>query len=243
MHMVGGEHDDIDGTGQDEAYDAGEQLRLTGDDDDALPWLESDEDEEEPGSDYRILIFAAIAVAALAAILLAANHFLSRQAAGDAVPDGSTIAAPEEPYKERPENPGGSEVAGTGDMSFEVGEGQRREGRIASDAPAPSIDVEAAPAAAPATGSGAAATPAPARAATGVGVQIGAYSTRAAAEAGWTQLSGRYSALQGLGHRVVEGTADSGTIFRLQAIAGDVEAANALCRSIRNAGGDCQVKR
>ncbi|MFC3098579.1 SPOR domain-containing protein [Alteraurantiacibacter palmitatis] len=243
MHMAGGEHDGSDENVHDDAYEAGEQLRLTSDEDDALPWLESDEEEEEPASDYRILIFAALAVAALAAILFSANHFLSRQSAGDAVPDGSTIAAPEEPYKERPENPGGSEVAGTGDMSFEVGEGQRREGRIAGDAPAPSIDVEAAPTAAPTTGAGPAATPAPARAATGVGVQIGAYSTRAAADAGWSQLSGRYSALQGLGHRVVEGTADSGTIFRLQAIASDVEAANALCRSIRNAGGDCQVKR
>lgn len=241
VHMAGGEQDGSEGNLPDEALETDEQLRLTADDDDALPWLESDEEEEEPQSDYRILIFAVIAVVALAAILFAANHFLSRQAAGDAVPDGSTIAAPEEPYKERPENPGGSEVAGTGDMSFEVGEGQRREGRIASDAPAPTIDLEAAPAA-PAAGASPAAAPAP-RTATGVGVQIGAYSTRAAAEAGWSQLSGRYSALQGVGHRVVEGTADSGTIFRLQAIASDVEAANALCRSIRSAGGDCQVKR
>jgi hypothetical protein len=77
----------------------------------------------------------------------------------------------------------------------------------------------------------------------GIGVQVGAYSTRAAAEAGWTQLSGRIEPLQGRSHRVVEGTADSGTIYRLQAVAGTVAEADALCRSIKASGGDCQVKR
>lgn len=230
-----------------------EQLALTGDDTD-LPWLDGDDDyEEEPGHDYRILIFAVVAVLALAAILFGANRFFSRGSDSTAEPDGSIIAAPDGAYKEPPQDPGGAEVAGTGDLSYEVGEGQGREGQIAGGAPAPSFDVGPSPSSGPAAGSGAAAAPqAPAAGAgvssatartTGVGVQVGAFSTRAAAEAGWNQLAGRYSVLQGLGHRVVEGTADSGTIYRLQAIASDVEAANALCRAIRNAGGDCQVKR
>jgi hypothetical protein len=77
----------------------------------------------------------------------------------------------------------------------------------------------------------------------GIGVQVGAYSSRAAAEAGWTQLSARITPLQGRSHRVVEGTADSGTIYRLQAMAGSGDEADALCRGIKAAGGDCQVKR
>jgi hypothetical protein len=56
------------------------------------------------------------------------------------------------------------------------------------------------------------------RHAVGVGVQVGAYSTRAQAEAGWSQLATRYEVLQGRSHRVLEGTADSGTIYRLQAV-------------------------
>ena len=155
----------------------------------------------------------------------------------------------------RPDQAGGTQVAGTGDLSFEVGEGEGRESRIASNDAAPSLDVDQAPATGTPTGPGAtptpgvATTPAPAATRTpaartgGVGVQVGAYSSRASAETGWTQLSGRYSALQGLSHRVIEGTADSGTIFRLQAVASDAAAADALCRSIRSAGGDCQVKR
>jgi hypothetical protein len=42
---------------------------------------------------------------------------------------------------------------------------------------------------------------------------------------------------------VVEGVADSGTIFRLQALAGSVAEAETLCRDIKAQGGDCQVKR
>lgn len=221
-----------------DAYEVGEQLTLT-DDDDALPWLETDDEDVEQGSDYRILIFAALAVVALGAILFGANYFFSGRTGG-ATPDGSTIAAPDEAYKVRPEDAGGTEVAGTGDLSFEVGQGEGRESRIASDDPAPSIDIEAAaPAVAPTPGTSP--TTAPART-TGVGVQVGAYSSRASAEAGWNQLRGRFEALSGISHRIIEGTADSGTIYRLQAVTSDRAAADALCRSIRQAGGDCQVK-
>ena len=77
----------------------------------------------------------------------------------------------------------------------------------------------------------------------GIGVQVGAYSTRAQAETGWSQLTARIEALQGRNHRIVQGTADSGTIYRLQAVAGTVAEAETLCRSIKSQGGDCQVKR
>ncbi len=241
MVASGGEHEGDVPEG--DAYEAGEQLTLTGDGD-ALPWLEADDEEVEQGTDYRILIFAALAVVALAAILFAANHFLSGRMGGDTAPDGSTIAAPDGAYKTRPTDAGGTEVAGTGDLSFEVGEGEGREGRIASNDAAPSIDVEqAGPAAPAATPASPGATPTAAPRATGVGIQVGAYSSRASAEAGWSQLSGRFDVLSGLNHRIIEGTADSGTIFRLQAVASNAAAADTVCRAIRNGGGDCQVKR
>ena len=101
--------------------------------------------------------------------------------------------------------------------------------------PRPSIDREQAAASTPASR--------PTATASGVGVQVGAYSSRDAAEAGWSTLSGRIPALQGRNHRVVQGTADSGTIYRLQAVAGTVAEAETLCRSIKSQGGDCQVKR
>jgi hypothetical protein len=213
-----------------DAFEAEQQLTLA-DADERLPWLESEDDYEQPGVDTgRIVAFAAIGLLAIVVALGAVWLFTREPAAETAVADGSTIEAPDGPYKTRPAEPGGREVEGTGDTSFEVAEGEAVVGRIAGsgEAPEPSIDREQA------------GVPAQAGA---VGVQVGAYSNRAQAEAGWSQLAGRFEALQGRNHRVLEGTADSGTIYRLQALAGTVTEAETLCRSIKAAGGDCQVKR
>jgi len=212
-----------------------EQLTLA-DADERLPWLESDDDDEQPGVDTgRILAFAAVGLLAVV-LLLGVLYFLTREPGdGDVVADGSTIEAPDEPYRTRPADPGGQEVAGTGDTSFEVAEGETIEGQIAGEAspPAPSID----------RNQGDTPAPAPSAVSGGIGVQVGAYSSRAAAETGWSQLTGRIDALQGHSHRIIQGTADSGTIYRLQAVAGSAAEADSLCRSIRSEGGDCQVKR
>jgi len=219
--------------GDEDTIEAEEQLALA-DGEERLPWLESDDEDEQPGVDTgRIVAFGAVGALALLLLLGALWWFTDDRADDELVADGGTIEAPDEPYRTRPDDPGGQQVAGTGDTSFEVGEGQAVEGRIAGEAPAPSIDREQADAPA------ATSTPA----ARGIGVQVGAYSSRETAETGWTTLSGRIEALQGRNHRVVQGTADSGTIYRLQALAGTVVEAETLCRSIKSQGGDCQVKR
>jgi hypothetical protein len=145
------------------------------------------------------------------------------------------IEAPDEPYRIAPGDPGGRQVEGTGDTSFEVAEGVTVDSRIAGSgvAPVPSIDREQgeAPAGEPGLPSG------------GAGVQVGAYSSRAAADAGWVHPTGRIEALQGRSHRIVQGTADSGTIYRLQVMAGSGAEADTLCGAIKAQGGDCQVKR
>ena len=215
--------------------DEQEQLTLA-DSEERLPWLESDDDDDLPGVDTgRLIVFAAFGL--LAAVLaLGALWFFTRDSSGEElVADGSTIEAPDEPYKTRPADPGGREVAGTGDTSFDVAEGKTVEGQIAGETPAPAPSVE--------PGQNATPTAEPTAASGVVGVQVGAYSTRAAAEAGWSTLSGRIEALQGRNHRIVQGIADSGTIYRLQAVAGSAAEAEELCRNIRSEGGDCQVKR
>jgi hypothetical protein len=220
--------------GDEDTIEAEEQLALA-DGEERLPWLESDDDDEQPGVDTgRIVAFGAVGALALVLLLGALWWFTGDRADEELVADGGVIEAPDEPYRTRPDDPGGQEVAGTGDTSFEIGEGLAVEGRIAGDdTPAPSIDREQTE-----TPS---ATASPA--ARGVGVQVGAYSSREAAETGWTTLAGRIDVLQGRNHRVVQGTADSGTIYRLQAVAGTVAEAETLCRSIKAQGGDCQVKR
>lgn len=236
MTLPGGERSaDLDGDGM---IDAEEQLALA-DADERLPWLETDEEYEQPGVDTgRIVAFAAVGLLFVVLVLGAVYYFTRDSRDAELVADGSTIEAPAEPYKTRPTDPGGREVEGTGDTSYEVAEGQQVEGQIAAGVPVPSIDRNqaAAPTATPSPAASSAPTG-------GVGVQVGAYSTRAQAEAGWSQLSSRYDALQGRSHRVLQGTADSGTIFRLQALAGSAAEADTLCRGIKAAGGDCQVKR
>ena len=202
--------------------------------DERLPWLEGDDDAEEPGVDTgRVIAFVVGALILLGAVIGALWWFFHDRSQTAIVADGSTIAAPAGPYKTKPAHPGGSEAVGTGDTSFAVAEGKELSGKVAetSETPRPSIDHDQAGAGTPA-----------AAASAGVGVQVGAYSSRDRAEAGWSTLSTRYPALDGVNHRVVEGTVDGSPIFRLQAVASDVKTAQALCSALQGQGGDCQVK-
>lgn len=244
--MTGEEDDRIEGENADTwTGDEGEPLeteRLDLDEEgERLPWLESADDdypEEAAGGGLgRLIGLGAVALVAIVGGVWWASH---RAPGGDAVADGSVIAAPKEPYKEAPKNPGGKTFDGTGDTSFAVSEGQTRPAKM-GDAGAAAVSTPAPPA--PKPGAAPTAAPAPAPASGGVGVQVGAYSSKAAAEAGWAKLVGQAGgALSGVSHRVIEGTADIGKVYRLQAVAGDAGAANALCGRLKGAGISCQVK-
>lgn len=231
---------DADFPGGGRLLQADEELALAAETD-RLPWLEADEEYDEPGVDAgRIIAFALIGGLLLVALLGALWWLFSERPGEAQLAEGSTIEAPDEPYKTRPESPGGREVEGTGDTSFRVAEGEAAVGRIGELAPVkPAIDREqpsAAPTAAPAADEGEAAAPV-------VGVQVGAYSNRTSAEAGWNQLIARFAALQGRRYRIVQGMVDGATVYRLQAVAADVGDADTLCSDLKAAGGDCQVKR
>jgi len=223
-----------------EELDAGEsELDLA--DTDNLPWLESDaEDEDAGGLDIgQILGFAGGLVLLLAAVVGAVWYVSNRASSADVVADGSVIEAPAGPIKERPENPGGKQFAGTGNVAPLVGEGETREAVVA----APAAPATPAPKPSPSASSSAAAAPkAPAVDMSGVGVQLAAYSSRARAEQGWTDLARRTEVLSGVKHRVVEGKVDIGTVYRLQAVAGSRAEAERLCAALKADGLDCQIK-
>lgn len=230
------------GAGAENSADDAEELSLV-EDDEPLPWLESSDygDEDEGVDTSRIVGFVLIAALALLALFGAIWFFSNRTSDSGLVADGSTIEAPPGPVKERPEDPGGRNFAGTGDVAPAVGEGQSREGRIAEKiVPKPSVSTIKPDDAAPADGkTSSAAAPA---AASGIAVQVGAYSNKADAEAGWNALNRQTDALQGYNHRIVEGVADIGTVYRLQAIAGNSAGARGLCEKLRADGLACQVK-
>ena len=225
---------------------APESQRLDLADEKQLPWLESADDEDD--YDYesghgRLIVLALLGLVAIGA-LVGGGWWYMRQG-GDAavVADGSTIPAPKTPYKEAPKDPGGKTFDGTGDTSFAVSEGQTRPAKLdqtGEAAPAPAPVATPSPSASASAAPKLAATPS---ASGGVGVQVGAYSSEAAAKAAWTRLSGQYEALQGVSHRIQQGKADIGTVYRLQAVAGDAAAANALCSRLKAAGLACQVKQ
>lgn len=219
-----------------------------------LPWLEADEmdDEDERGGMgalVRLMLFGVVALG----LIVGGIWVLTRRTGDQAVvADGSVIKAPPGPYKEAPKDPGGKKFDGTGDTSFAVSVGQTRPGTLADATPPPQPGFNAVPNAATKPGADAAAGAKPASGAvasgsdaggqSGVGVQVAAYSSRTAAEAGWSKLAQQYSALSGHSHRVLEGKADIGTVYRVQALAADAAAARALCAQLRGAGLACQVK-
>lgn len=227
-------------------------------DTDSLPWLESDEEDESAGglATGQILGFAAGLVLLLGAVVGGVWFISNRAVQGDVVADGSVIEAPAGPIKERPDDPGGKEFAGTGNVAPVVGEGGTRPAVVASGEtpPLPGPDgatppsakptpIKPAPAAGPAAKPSiatAAASPAPATA--GVGVQLAAYGTRARAEQGWSDISRRTDALKGVKYRIVEGKVDIGTVYRLQAVTGSRAEAERLCAALKADGLDCQIK-
>lgn len=232
--MINAEYDEVEGT--DGELDLSE--------DDSLPWLEADEEDDDDGADrlhilLLFLILLGILVAAVGAVGLLGSKATDAQQSAD----GSVIEAPEGPYKERPEDPGGKEFAGTGNVAPVVGEGGAPEGVMNTDG---SSGAGGATNAGNATGNGASAQNGGQSSATtsrsGVGVQLAAYSSRARAEQGWNEISRRTSALTGMRYRIEEGQVDIGTVYRLQAVASDKAAADRLCASLKSDGIDCQVK-
>jgi len=212
--------------------------------DERLPWLESDDDGDEPaGVDTGRLVGLGLILLVVLVALVGGIWFVANRGFGEGpAPDGSLIAAPESPYKERPDDPGGKTFAGTGDTSYAVGAGKEVDARLAAAVPPPPVAV---PPVSPTAAAEPKPSPAPtaqARLPAGTAVQVGAYSTRSDAEAGWRRLSGQTDVLSGVSYRIIAGRADIGTVHRLQAVGGDKAGAQALCSRLKAAGIACQVK-
>mgnify|MGYP001552942878 CR=1 FL=1 len=124
-------------------------------------------------------------------------------------PDTELIKADPAPYKVRPSNPGGLDIAADSETAFETSAGQDTDGRLdmskapaeeATPAPVPPPKPGSAPAAkaaatSPAPPIPAVAAPPPPKPTGGTGsvVQLGAFQNMAQAERAWTALSTRFS--------------------------------------------------
>lgn len=229
---------------------------VRGGDEESLPWLEAVEDEDEPRALSARKMLAALAVVLLGAALVAGTLFwLGRSSGNGGSGPPELITAAPGPYKVKPENPGGLDVAGESGTAYATSAGEEPEAEldlgavpeqpIARPAPAPREDAppkrlpgneEKVPVEEPARPE----TPAgPA----GSTIQLGAYDNQAQAEAAWKALSGRFSAISAMNKIVVPFTANGRTGYRLRAGAASAADAQRGCQLLKVAGEDCFVVR
>lgn len=209
------------------------------DEGDRLPWLEAvDEDGDGPGFGRLI----ALVLIGLVTIGVVVGGIFYMRSQGTELKLPEFIAASDEPYKVKPSNPGGMEVEGQGATAFAASEGADPKGAINTNAVPEKPLVKAAPTpAAPAqpevkkAAAPAPAQPAPA-AAGGAAIQLGAFSSQAAANNAWKALSSRFAYLKPLTHSVVAVASGGKTLYRLRASGPD---AAGICRRLQAAGEDC----
>lgn len=219
----------------------------SGYEDGQLPWLEAVDDEDGPRGVSARKMLAALLVVLLSASLVAATFFWlgRRDPVGLGAPQ--LIRAEPGPYKVKPSDPGGLDVAGESGTAFETSAGEDSDSQLDLNALAEQpvarppkeepkrippgetrepLD-EPAPAAPPATPSGG----------SGSVIQLGAYRNAAQAQRGWDALSARFPLLSGMTKIIVPFSGG----YRLRAGAGSPAEARQACQALRVAGENCFV--
>ena len=93
--------------------------------DEQLPWLEAVDDEDGPSGIPARRMLAALLVVLLAAALVFATFFwLGRQNVGETAGAPELIKADPKPYKVKPADPGGLDVAGESETAFQTSAGE-----------------------------------------------------------------------------------------------------------------------
>jgi hypothetical protein len=211
-------------------------------DEDRLPWLEAVEEEDGGGDGPSVAKLIAAIVIGLVAIGVIVGGLFWLGNPGGPGGNGETIAAPEGDYKVRPDNPGGANFSGEGDVAAAASAGQTPQGNLNVNAVAEPPVTAPTPAPAPQPPAPAPApprpAPAPQPAASGPTVQLGAFSSQASANQAWSALSGRFRYLAPLSHNVVSAQVGGRTLYRLRASGAD---AAGICRRLQVAGEACSV--
>ncbi|MDQ3471352.1 MAG: SPOR domain-containing protein [Pseudomonadota bacterium] len=216
----------------------------SGYDEGQLPWLEEVEDEDGPrGVSAGRMLGALLVVLLAAAIVAGAFFWLGRQDPAESGGAPELIRAPEGPYKVKPSDPGGLDVAGESETAFETSAGQDVDSQLdtsrmpqqqpaAPAEPKPDEPVAAEPPTPPAPSG-----------ASGSVVQLGAFKNTAQAERAWSALTARFPDLGGLSKIVVPYSAGGSSGYRLRAGAGSPTEAQQICRALEAGGESCFIAR
>ena len=99
--------------------------------DEQLPWLEAVDDEDGPSGIPARRMLAALLVVLLAAALVSATFFwLGRQNAAEVAGAPELIRADPKPYKVKPTDPGGLDVAGESETAFQTSAGEDTDAQL-----------------------------------------------------------------------------------------------------------------
>jgi hypothetical protein len=212
--------------------------------DEQLPWLQAVEDEDEPRGVSARKMLAALFVVLLAAALVAATFFCLGRRDAEVNGPAELIRAESGPYKVKPPNPGGLEVAGESQTAFETSAGEDRDAKLDLNAlPEESVakgkeTPETAPKHIPPNETKVPAQPEPKpTGGPGTVIQIGAFANQAQAERAWSALSARFPSIAAMNKLVVP---YSGGI-RLRAGAASPAEAKRACQMLKAAGENCFV--
>lgn len=218
-------------------------------DDQGLPWLEAVDDEDGPrGVSAKKMLVALLLVGLAAAIVAGTFFWLGRR-------DAAVVGAPEliraepGPYKVKPDDPGGLDVAGESQTAFETSAGEDPDSAldmnklpqgVEAPAPEPAADapVEPKPKTLPPNETREPAPDDEPGAPAGPSVQLGAYASTIKAETAWGMLSSRFPAVASLRKSVVSATVNGRSIYRLRA-SGSADQTRAACAALKAAGESC----
>ena len=214
--------------------------------DEQLPWLQPVDDEDGPRGVSARKMLALLFVVLLGAALVAGTFFWLGRRDGPVSGAPELIKAEPGPYKVKPTDPGGLDVAGESQTAFETSAGEDPDSAL--DMNKLPQGVEAPP---PEPAPGAVAEPAPKKvepkappspavdgAGAGPTIQLGAYASTIKADTAWTMLSNRFPEVASLNKSVVSATVNGKSIYRLRAV-GSTDQTRAACAAMRAAGESC----
>ena len=211
-------------------------------DDQSLPWLEAVENEDGPRAiSARKMLVALILVLLAGAVVAGTFFWLGRR---EAVVTGAPelIRAEPGPYKVKPDDPGGLDVAGESETAYSTSAGEDPDAaldvRQLPKEMAPPPAEPAKPAEPPKPKPETTPNEAAPTAAAGPTIQLGAYASTVKADTAWRLLSGRFPEVAALRKVVVTATVGGKPIHRLRA-SGSSEQTRAACAALKAAGENC----
>ena len=219
-------------------------------DSEALPWLEAVENDEGPRAISARKMLVALFLVLLAAAVVAGTMFwVGRQ---DPATGGrpELIRAEPGPYKVKPTDPGGLDVAGDSETAYSTSAGEDQDANLdmrnlpkemtplPAEPPQPATQPKKIPpneTKEPAQDD--AANPAPASP-SGPTIQLGAYASTVKADTAWKLLSGRFPEVAALNKAVITATVKGKPVYRLRA-SGSSDQTKAACTALKAAGESC----